>query len=81
MSSPLSGGELSGGAAEAVDAGLAGGSPKHHMKVMRKDGTHYWRRTKSAMRRGFLHHREKMRRKSAKRSGKKRSTKKRSAKK
>lgn len=88
MSSTLSGGNLSGGnlsggnlsgGADAVDSQLEGGSPKHHVKVMRADGTHYWRRTKSAMKRGYLHHKERMRRKSAKKSprkGKKRSAKK-----
>ena len=65
----LSGGNLSGGAGD--DSQLEGGSPKHHMKVMRKDGTFYWRRTKSAVKRGYLHHKERMRRKSAKKSPRK----------
>ena len=53
----LQGGQLSGG--EVVDASLDGGAKskfRGHKKVHRADGTTYWRRTKSAMRRGIKHH-------------------------
>ena len=62
---------------EEISAGqIVGGSPKNHVKVMRADGSHYWRRTASAIKKGVKHHKDpmkkKMKRKSTKKSPKKR---------
>lgn len=46
----LMGGELEGGKC------IGGGGPKDHKKVMRKNGTFYWRRTSAAIKRGVKHH-------------------------
>jgi hypothetical protein len=68
----LSGGEV---------VGLEGGSPKHHKMVKRADGTHYFRRTASAIRRNIRHHKDPMKRSMKRKSSKKRSAKKRSSRK